>query len=226
MIQHYHHIIVSSCRLAVRVTRIPWFSRLQRVEFEQIKIIKDDGSSSTSAVPHAFTIISVSGRIYEVKFDPTYSCSCPYFHQHPTDLCKHLLFLLINYYQCDLHQQSTERQLIDQLPDLINHSKVNSNPNLYIDEKIRQKYQQVLSKSVSGEKTLSRENDLCIICFEVLDHKNTEVACPNCRNLLHQSCLQQWLDRQASCPYCRGHWVLSDDPDHDTILGIKYLKIS
>ena len=55
---------------------------------------------------------------------------------------------------------------------------------------------------------MDNNNNLCSICIDtaVLDK---DYQCPNCKNLFHQECINQWLLKNPTCPNCR--FKIEDD---------------
>lgn len=203
----------------------PWRNRTKRAMEEDIRIIDSSIINENELI---CTLFSLTGRIYQVSINAKQiKCSCPYYIQHTHELCKHLLFIVLKFFSIDLI--NSEGRMIEHIfelfPSLItsNSKNIASKNYLFVSEGIQKKYKQILERI---DVTLNiRNNDMCIICFDGLD--NNTVACPNCKNILHKNCIEQWfaqLKSEPTCPYCRAQWKIDDCIEE--ILGIKYLKIS
>jgi hypothetical protein len=58
------------------------------------------------------------------------------------------------------------------------------------------------------QKTRREIEGECVICHEELDaFKQTVTYCKACGNNLHQDCMKQWVEKNNTCPTCRGNWV-------------------
>ena len=62
----------------------------------------------------------------------------------------------------------------------------------------------------NGNKGCGKEDDdiekECPICSEILDTDDNNafvVSIQSCNHRFHEKCLQDWLDRDQSCPICR-----------------------
>jgi len=212
-----------SCRKSI------WKIRLQRAETESMTILDVQKISTNEII---FTLFSVTGRIYQIHHtSEQISCSCPYFHQHKEEWCKHILFLLRKFFKIEILPTQTEKQLmietkiilsklITKIDDLLSTTETKQ---LLADDQIRTKYQQIQTKNI-------RENKFCTICFEDLEPIKKDICplveCPTCHNILHRSCIIRWFNqREHTCPYCRSIWNLSKEHIEE-ILGVEYLKIT
>ncbi len=43
----------------------------------------------------------------------------------------------------------------------------------------------------------------CAICLEVIEY-GTHRALEECKHIFHETCVGRWLEKNESCPYCRG----------------------
>ncbi|KAI7879441.1 hypothetical protein K492DRAFT_195950 [Lichtheimia hyalospora FSU 10163] len=60
------------------------------------------------------------------------------------------------------------------------------------------------SKQFAASTTCFEENDEeCPICQDELFIKGKETLRLTCRHAFHRECIQGWLDRSSTCPYCR-----------------------
>lgn len=59
------------------------------------------------------------------------------------------------------------------------------------------------SKSVEEEDLEAEDKSCCSICLS--DYRESEVVrvMPDCGHMFHAVCIDQWLRRHATCPFCR-----------------------
>ncbi len=52
--------------------------------------------------------------------------------------------------------------------------------------------------------TKREENKHCLVCLEDLKCSDNMISCTECKQTLgHQSCLNIWINKHDTCPYCR-----------------------
>lgn len=207
------------------IPRSPWNNRIHRAKTENMKIIQSTFTTDKKSI----VLFAVTGRIYEITFDEKIKCSCPYHTCHSDELCKHILFVLIKLYDMhDLPSEKLTKQVIKfNMQEIIRNIQISlfQNPTLSADKIIQQKYLDIINtKHVDVENI--RNNDNCMICFDVIDKNTENIACPTCKNLLHKQCIEQWFQHQHCCPYCRSDWHKSDNDNTEEIMNMKYLKIT
>eukprot|EP01017_Pseudomicrothorax_dubius_P005957 TRINITY_DN11628_c0_g1_i2.p1 TRINITY_DN11628_c0_g1~~TRINITY_DN11628_c0_g1_i2.p1 ORF type:complete len:133 (+),score=15.07 TRINITY_DN11628_c0_g1_i2:80-478(+) len=54
----------------------------------------------------------------------------------------------------------------------------------------------------------------CLICMENFSGDHEIIELPECHHVFHAKCAQEWLQRNATCPYCRNdvRAALTTDP--------------
>lgn len=53
----------------------------------------------------------------------------------------------------------------------------------------------------------------CPICFMEFEEDEELVWCrAACGNNIHKACLNQWIDRNSTCPFCRAQWQSAATP--------------
>lgn len=55
-------------------------------------------------------------------------------------------------------------------------------------------------------------NNICSICLEENNTKDNMQT--YCGHIFHNECIQEWLHKHTSCPYCRTH-IGKIEIDHD-----------
>ena len=94
------------------------------------------------------TLFSVTGRIYQVNLNPSvpYVCTCPYQRQHPTQWCKHILFVLLRLYQKTINPNDMESRVQSALrlgPLMLTPSQ---RLELFVTEEIQTQYRPLLER--------------------------------------------------------------------------------
>ena len=46
----------------------------------------------------------------------------------------------------------------------------------------------------------------CGICLDTFE--NNHIACKNCGNKFHKTCMNNWVERHNTCPNCRAQWIV------------------
>ena len=68
------------------------------------------------------------------------------------------------------------------------------------------------SNSVKHFEVCFNHSPNCSICFEKLVSKETHIV--HCGHKFHHNCIEKWLEKEFSCPLCRGlidHEIILDD---------------
>ena len=47
------------------------------------------------------------------------------------------------------------------------------------------------------------KNNKCCYCLDSLDIKYELWCCTNCKNLMHNDCINKWIDKKNECPLCK-----------------------
>ena len=204
-----------------------WSNRVNRAEREMVKVIQYHLQQSCLSL----TLLSVTGRVYHVTIDSsgTVNCTCPYHCSYPQQLCKHIIFVIIHFYEIDNYYLSSEQKCLSFLHDTLLDPDPEPHPDLMADPKICDKYQHLQQQHT--DLVNIRQNEICIICFEPINtgqetERGSLSQCDQCQNILHESCLTQWLSSSIPplCPFCRAQWN-NEQRETELINGIKYLHI-
>lgn len=59
---------------------------------------------------------------------------------------------------------------------------------------------------------MNSEINICCICFEHL--KSKIIKCAQCRQIIHKSCWETWIEHNNTCPHCR----------FENVIKLKFLK--
>ena len=55
-------------------------------------------------------------------------------------------------------------------------------------------------------KTFFEDNSQCIICMESFN-ENELVKQLSCGHIFHEDCINQWLEQQKNCPFCKAECI-------------------
>ena len=58
-------------------------------------------------------------------------------------------------------------------------------------------------KKSKCQSNLSKDNDICSICFSEFKKFSSIVKMPECYHVFHYDCILLWFDRNTTCPICR-----------------------
>lgn len=56
--------------------------------------------------------------------------------------------------------------------------------------------------SNSSNSSSSKESDMCVICIEPLQSKQTTIIL-ECNHIYHKNCILDWFNKELTCPMCR-----------------------
>ena len=174
---------------------------------------------------YVFTVSGSTKNVYHVTIYPnnkTIFCSCPdakSWAKKQNCVCKHSLFVL---YRVLKVFKGTQESFFGKLVftnDEMERIKTSFDfLQAHLDDRVTNK---VLSarfeQTKRGEKPTAvapqrefGDDDLCGVCYENLrDGVKRYKVCPECHNVLHEPCLNKWLESGSQlCVYCRGKvWV-------------------
>ena len=54
------------------------------------------------------------------------------------------------------------------------------------------------------------ENISCVICQEIIE-KNNDIKKLSCQHIFHSKCIDPWLSKEKSCPFCKEEHKFSDE---------------
>lgn len=64
---------------------------------------------------------------------------------------------------------------------------------------------------------MSTDKDVCGICRDNMSVINLTTL--TCNHSFHSDCIDEWIDRSTSCPYCRKKVLVKEEPvDHPIFL--------
>ena len=130
------------------------------------------------------------------------SCNCPDSRGialRNKVVCKHVAFLVCRvgkiysvYYFKNAEHKLNKKDL-DHLLSILDNQKETKAPD---PKKIR--------LFLSSFKVENTENlDPCCICLDDCGEEDALVKCIRCSQIYHQPCISIWLERNATCAYCR-----------------------
>jgi hypothetical protein len=87
-----------------------------------------------------------------------------------------------------------------------NNNSNNSNNRIYnsdIESRLIPNLSQIDKKTISYEELLNDNNDDdCTICLEEFNNDD-EIVKLKCNHLFHSKCIDDWIEKNQSCPLCR-----------------------
>lgn len=154
-------------------------------------------------------ILKLSGstlNIYTVTlFNNILDCDCM-DNTKKNIYCKHICFVICfigQIYNEDTFNRnylnaSEIKSIIDRL-----HTNCDNDPNI-IWEYIIDKYNNIKNtENKFCEKNKLNTQCECTICCDIL-HENQNLAqCPDCKNIFHNKCVEEWLKINKNCVLCR-----------------------
>jgi hypothetical protein len=173
-----------------------------------------------------FLISGSTKNIYHVECkEKKMSCDCQdaksWCRKHKV-VCKHICFVLFRvsklfrkdvnqvYFNSDPTNYFETHKLNDQekkfLISSVNKKLVSTDVmNENLREIYFQKVQENQPKSLfSQSKKELDPSDECPICYDLLTNSESSLlSCPDCKNYVHQKCMEKWLEYNHSCVYCR-----------------------
>jgi hypothetical protein len=181
--------------------------KIIKANYESIYLVESNILNDTECV------LKVTGstlNIYTLTLkDNKLKCNCKdSFNCFINNLyCKHLCFVLIKVGKI-LDDEVFSRNVLtkEECIKIIQRLNVNcsNEPDIIFDcliEKYRTK------KSIQKFQKLEEDKidikDECPICYLELGNDNNILKCPECKNYLHEECVQKWLLYNKSCVFCR-----------------------
>jgi hypothetical protein len=78
------------------------------------------------------------------------------------------------------------------------------------NESLRDKYLQKIQdpKQISlfsKSDKVFENSDECPICYDLLLNEIKLLSCPDCKNYVHETCMEKWLQYNHTCVYCRSN---------------------
>jgi hypothetical protein len=85
------------------------------------------------------------------------------------------------------------------------HSNCGNDPNI-IWEYIIDKYNNIKNtENKFCKKNILNTKCDCTICFDILYENQTIAQCPDCKNIFHNKCVEEWLKINKNCVLCRSN---------------------
>jgi len=136
-----------------------------------------------------------------------FTCSCKdflYRSEQYDIVCKHIVFILCKIGGIyDKEYFKTKILTAHQTEYIFNLMK---NERLWRNINVSIKY---LNDDFKNMRELEQD-ETCTICFDDLKNRDT-ISCPECFNIVHETCMKKWLDINKSCVHCRSDkWVSYD----------------
>jgi hypothetical protein len=172
-----------------------------------------------------FNISGSTKNIYKVVIiDGKFDCNCPdnkSWAKKYHVVCKHTCFVLFkviklfdNNFVSNIQNQTqffTTLKLSDQELDKINIFIKNKNiTSDIINQDLIDKFNKLKTESnvnIFAKSTKHIDmDDECPICYDILLMENDIsklLSCPECKNYVHNKCMEKWLEYNKTCVYCR-----------------------
>lgn len=174
-------------------------------------------------------------NIYKIKLndDNSLSCNCPDSTLHAKKykvLCKHICFIYMKICKGKDHEFFERKKLLN-----IDVENLLINTKLLTSEKMaKQYYEKYLSMTLKNNANFDDaqknidDDTMCPICFDEIKNdvetKNNIKFCPACKNAMHETCINKWLETSKSflCVYCKSNVWKNYNNDN---LKNNYIKI-
>jgi hypothetical protein len=90
------------------------------------------------------------------------------------------------------------------ITDAYFQTKILSMEQIELLSNVQQHQQQQQQPDFTCKKEIC-DGDVCGICINELNEKETLLQCPTCNNIVHRECIRVWFEyvRQNTCIYCR-----------------------
>lgn len=164
-----------------------------------------------------------TGQVYTIVYDQighSWVCDCPDMKVHckrQACCCKHICFVIKRVLKASLDEFENNSAYNSTISGrLRNTSIAMRNGNIAtlegaVNEEMIDKYQNVISKSaplyfsVDSTARLDKSSvEDCPICYEGLNIEDECCMCPDCKNVIHRECMEQWIRyNRPTCVYCR-----------------------
>ncbi len=131
-----------------------------------------------------------------------FSCTCKDFtyRSKKNDIvCKHITFIVCKVAHILDHHFFKTKQLSDVQLNII--QGILNNNNVWNNRTVSVKG--LNNEFITQERKYEPE-EACPICFEWFQNQDV-VSCPQCKNYIHKTCMDIWLERNNNCVYCRSY---------------------
>ncbi len=179
------------------------------------------GTLNKNGVRSEYSVDMYDPELYEAP-KKIFNCDCPaHKFQSGKDnvVCKHIAFVMcrvVGYITTDF---------------FTNHRLTKDEVNMIMDKMSLQRETIILNVEMNRMKDncvglkpdqnnvitikrnmMTKENFLnstrtidedCPICFDVIEHNNNRINCPECKKHIHKECMEIWLSKNNTCVYCR-----------------------
>lgn len=176
-------------------------------------------------------VLSISGssrNIYQIIVEEeqrTINCNCPDskgWAKHYKCVCKHCCFVLLEVCKDTITLDSdffqnlkfndedfgkiTEK-LLEKFVFFNSYEFLRSNDDIVSIELLDKFQQMQIQESEEPSykaKKIIKKDEQCPICMQEFNEEEENLECPECKNLLHKTCMEQWLNiGHQNCVYCR-----------------------
>ncbi|KAI9680577.1 MAG: hypothetical protein M1817_004017 [Caeruleum heppii] len=173
--------------------------RYERVLTQRMFVI-DRVRTGTEDVPEeTFDMAGTTGNIYSVHISQRPTCTCP-DHRQKGNLCKHIIYVLVNVLKAPQHLQYQVALLSTELREIFANAPAapGARPGGPIDD-----------ERAGHRKPVEGDCPICVLEFE--PDKEEIVWCKAaCGNNIHKECFQRWAASKAGevvkCVFCRTIW--------------------
>ncbi|KAJ9297936.1 hypothetical protein DTO271G3_4157 [Paecilomyces variotii] len=173
-----------------------FIQKLMRATTQRMFVVGQTRTGTDTVPEGKFDMVGTTGNIYRVTIGKVPSCSCPDASKR-SDLCKHIIYVLVNVLKAPEHLQYQLAFLSSELREIFQGAPSSSKEDASAEDTAGKR------KPVEGD---------CPICFMEFDPKTEEIVwCKAaCGNNVHKVCFRRWAMTQRAngvrCVYCRSDW--------------------
>ena len=207
------------------------YDKIFQEEFYLLDIIRDVNMIT-------YCVSGSTANIYNIKLkeNNTLECNCPdgkVWAKAKKCVCKHICFILCKVVKIFMKEDSNDFYYFETLK--LNEDDFSklcdyemSDNSCVVNEEYMKRYKLLMINIDKGEdifiqKKEVTDEDNCAICFDdFMTHKNKNVECPTCHNVIHIKCIQKWLNMgKNNCVYCRSDiWKYFSNSNNDKYKNI------
>lgn len=198
---------------------------------------------------YTLNISGSSGNVYNIevsKENKTICCNCPDMKTWAKTyncICKHCCFVIFkvcdksisldsDFFENLIFNDTDFNSIATKLEEksiLFNEHKYFETSDIIKPELIEKFHSLTIAESINPFETKKKGIDtLCSICCDTINDDEEIVECPDCHNVFHKNCKEQWISfGNITCALCRStSWskykVNSYEDNYEEYLNIGY----